>query len=126
MTLTLRVPAPTLFLSSNRRLHWATEARATKAWRDATFLYAKAAKLPRGFEHVTVSAVVHPPKGSKLRDAHNISVKAAIDGLVDYGLVPDDDSAHLRFAGIDRGPNDTGRGFLVLLIEPTDREGLAA
>lgn len=26
-------------------------------------------------------AVVHPPKGSRLRDAHNLSIKAAIDGL---------------------------------------------
>ncbi len=33
---------------------------------------------------------------------------------------------HLRVAGIDRGPNDSGAGFLLLLIEPTEREDVAA
>ncbi len=48
---------------------------------------------------------VHPAKGGRLRDVGNVSVKAAIDGLVDYGLIPDDDDAHLLGPDLRRGAN---------------------
>ncbi len=57
---------------------------------DACWL-AKAAKLPKGLDHVTVQ-LHYRPRDNRRRDTENLSAtsKPLCDGLVDYGLVPDD------------------------------------
>ncbi len=129
MTFALKVAAPALFLSANNRLHHHARARLTRQWRDAGFIAAVQARLPKGLDHVHITAVVHPAKGGRLGEASNVfpSIKAAIDGVVgDYGLCPDDSDRHVTGPDIRRGENSVGSGFLLLLIEPLDREGLAA
>ncbi|KGF17384.1 crossover junction endodeoxyribonuclease RusA superfamily protein [Corynebacterium freneyi] len=78
-------------LTANQRLHWAAKARITADVRRTTMLLARAAKLPRDREHVTV-ALHYVPRDRRRRDADNLvpTLKAACDGLVDAGLVPDD------------------------------------
>ncbi len=104
---TVTVQGPPRLLTSNLRLHWATRALLTRQWREAAHWAAKAAKLPKGLERVHIVATVHPGKGGRLRDAHNVypTGKAAVDGLVDYGLLADDDDAHLIGPDLRRGPN---------------------
>ncbi len=103
----LTVSGPPSLISSNQRLHWATRALLTRQWREAAHWAAKAAKLPKGLERVHIVATVHPAKGGRLRDCHNVfpTCKAAVDGLVDYGLILDDDDAHLVGPDLRRGPN---------------------
>ncbi len=103
----LTVSGPPRLLTSNLRLHWATRALLTRQWREAAHWCAKAAKLPKGLERVHIVAYVHPAKGGRLRDVHNVfpTCKAAVDGLVDYGLIPDDDDAHLIGPDLRRGAN---------------------
>lgn len=101
----LTVSGPPRLLTSNLRLHWATRALLTRQWRESAHWCAKAAGLPRGLDRVHIVVTVHPAKGGRLRDVGNVSVKAVIDGIVDYGLIPDDDDAHLVGPDLRRGAN---------------------
>lgn len=86
-------------LNANQRLHWAQRAKISKAIRWQA--YGKAAQAlinnPLGvFDrgHVTVW-VAYPDR--RRRDVHNLypTIKAAIDGIVDAGVLPDDSDKHL-------------------------------
>lgn len=78
-------------LSMNKRYHHHARARITKEIRDETLLRARFAKLDKGCTKVRITLVWHPV-GNRRRDAINLAptLKAIEDGLVDYGLVPDD------------------------------------
>jgi crossover junction endodeoxyribonuclease RusA len=82
-------------LTSNQRLHHQAKARMTRHLRVEAKLLTLAAKIPR-LERVHVYAYVIPPDRRK-RDPANWypSVKAAIDGITDAGVIPDDDAEHL-------------------------------
>lgn len=84
-------------LTANLRLHWSEEARRTKKIRATAGWAAKAAKLGL-CEHVTVQ--LHYATGDRRRrDADNLvaTQKPAIDGLVDAGLIVDDDPQHITW-----------------------------
>ena len=79
-------------LTPNQRLHWAVRARLTREIRSAATVCAKASKVaPLGRSAITTVWFV-PDK--RRRDAGSLSLttKAAIDGLVDAGVWPDDNS----------------------------------
>ncbi|MFF0816615.1 hypothetical protein ACFYVR_15910 [Rhodococcus sp. NPDC003318] len=78
-------------MSMNDRMHWAQKAKLTKTIRQTTATLARAHRIPTGLGHVTV-ALVYRPRANRRLDADNIApvLKAACDGLVDHGLVPDD------------------------------------
>lgn len=84
--------------SANTRFgHWAKEAQAKRMVKDVAFLHAASRRLPRGCLFVEVTLVYVPIRGGK-RDPMNLTPlsKALIDGLVEYGLVPDDDPRYLH------------------------------
>ena len=78
-------------LSMNDRQHWAVKARITAGVRTSTARLAKAASVPTGLAHVTVT-LCYRPKANRKRDADNLVpvLKACCDGLVDHGLTTDD------------------------------------
>lgn len=94
-TYVVALPAGMKLLNANDRVHWRTRARITKALREAAEESALAAHIPPQ-ERITIQAVLHP-HDKRRRDAHNWypSFKAAIDGVVDAGVIPDDDGKHL-------------------------------
>lgn len=83
-------------LTENQRLHWAQKAQLTRTIRDTTRLLAGNANLPRGLDRVEITLHWQPALNRR-RDDHNMTptLKAAVDGLVDYGLTPDDNSRHV-------------------------------
>lgn len=85
------LPLPTL----NGRDHWAVRARQTKDIRTAAALLARLSRVP-SLERAHVVGVLHP-HDRRRRDPHNwiLSLKPAIDGIVDSGVLPDDDAEHL-------------------------------
>lgn len=93
MTLELTIPAPCDWINANHRTHWAEKARRTKAWRAAA--YYAAAQVPRRqrtfTKPVRITCTAHKTRGGRF-DVANLygTFKAAIDGLVDAGVVPDD------------------------------------
>jgi hypothetical protein len=94
-TITFARPAP--LLSLNDRHHWAHRSRVNKLWRTAAHTAACTIGPPsaRRANGRVLIAVTLPVRSVKVRrDPHNFvaTIKPIIDGLVDAGVVPDDDS----------------------------------
>lgn len=124
--LRLRFTAPAEWLSANKRYKRRPDV-AIRAWRQAAALHAHAARLPRGLEQVSVYATLHFTDNRR-RDSHNYMavVKCCIDGLVDYGLIPDDRREHLLWTAITEGEKvpagplkSLGEIELRIVVEPS-------
>lgn len=105
---TLSIPAPAKWLNANDRTHWAPKAKLTRTWRQAANVYARQARLPKGLLEVRIEAVIHKSTGNRY-DAGNLypTLKAVVDGLIDYGLCADDDNDHLAGPFITAGPRES-------------------
>lgn len=77
-------------LNANDRLHWAVTNRLTQDTKDAIGWRVREAKIPR-LEHIAVR-LMFQPQDRRRRDPSNLmpTQKAAVDGLVVAGVVPDD------------------------------------
>lgn len=85
-------PQPAKLINLNDRSHWRVKGALTKAWRTSAYYAAKQAKQgPLGPSYVYVTL---PVRTAARRDPHNFvpTVKAIVDGLVDAGVWPDDNS----------------------------------
>lgn len=113
MSLTVTVPAPTMkpvrkrktgkvvtrspFLNANDRDYWRVTANITKAWKANAAEAATDADLPKGLTRIRIDGQVIKPRGGRY-DAMNFypTAKAIVDGLVAYGLVPDDSNQYVE------------------------------
>jgi crossover junction endodeoxyribonuclease RusA len=95
---TIRLPYATPPLSLNSRMHWATKARITREIRHATTWAASDLKIP-ACERIAVE-LHYVPRDRRRRDEDNLflTLKAAIDGIRDAGVVPDDSSEYVTSA----------------------------
>lgn len=83
-TWTLRFPAPDKMLSGNGNVYWRTRHSLTTSWREATYVHAKAAKLPTGLARVRLDFELRFTSARTDRDEanyHTLVVKPATDGL---------------------------------------------
>ncbi len=111
-------------LSANHRPHWSARADRTAQWRQQAGWAARAAGIP----HLTRMHVVVEwlPTTAGRRDPGNIApaAKACVDGLVDAGVVTDDDSAHVVGPDLRLGqrhqPPVPARGMWTLRITVTE------
>ncbi|MFE0059951.1 hypothetical protein [Streptomyces sp. NPDC059003] len=92
-------------LSSNQRLHYMAEYRLKKRLRHEAMATARAERLPT-LDRAVVYYVLHPRPIKRKRDPGNWAptAKAYVDGLVDAGLLPDDNSDHLLGPYPEMGP----------------------
>ena len=109
------------WLTNDRRTgnNW-DRAKLTKAWRVGFQLLAKYEKIP---PMAWISVTVEPhQKGGRPQDvgACNPSVKAAIDGLVDAGVLPDDSSQYVR--SLIYLPPKNDKNSLVLYLRGVKKE----
>ncbi len=111
------IPAPGPWLSANDRRHWAETARLTRAWRATAKLAAR--NLGPVPTPVDITVTVHRARGGR-SDASNLAptAKAAIDGLVDAGVLPDDSATYVRSETYVTGAPGDRR--LVLTISPAN------
>lgn len=81
-------------MSLNDRAHWRVKARITKEWREAAHVLARAQRIP-ACERVHIQ-LFYVPADRRPRDPLNLvqSLKAVEDGIVDAGVIPNDDSRH--------------------------------
>lgn len=95
-------------------------AKVTKEWREAFAWLAKAEQLP-SMSWISVTVEPHQ-KGGRLQDvgACNPSVKAAIDGLVDAGILPDDSPQYVR--SLIFLPPQKDKNSLVIYIRGAKKE----
>lgn len=103
------------FLNSNERAHWARRRDVTEWYRSEACEAAKTANLqPVDRAHLT--AVVSFGDNRR-RDVANVypTVKACVDGLVDAGLLLDDNDRYV--VGPDMRRDETGQKSLRLVIQ---------
>lgn len=93
----IELPAGMVLINANDRLHWAAKMRLTKTIRDAAHVITRQAKVPR-LERARIDFIVHPGPKMRRRDPGNwsLSAKAAVDGVVDAGVLADDSSEFLE------------------------------
>lgn len=95
-------------------------AAKVREWRQAYSVLARAAGVPK-LQHFDVTAVPYQ-HGGRLQDvaACMPAVKAAIDGIADAGVVPDDSSEFVR--SVTFLPPRRGRNALVVIIRGEPKE----
>lgn len=109
-TFTLLVPTREMD-NSNHRTHWAVRARKQRELR------ASAAAACQGLAKITgpvTLTIAFRFPDSRHRDLDNLSLKGAIDGIVDAGLIADDRSTILRSVTRTRSDRPSPRGFVRL------------
>jgi crossover junction endodeoxyribonuclease RusA len=85
-------------LSLNHRNNWRAHARKAAALREAAHVLAKKHRLHIGGPYSHVEVTLHyTPRDRRVRDVENPTptLKACCDGLVDAGVVIDDDPGHM-------------------------------
>lgn len=95
-------------------------ASLVKTWRQAFELLAKSEKIP---PMSWISVTVEPyQKGGRFQDvgACNPAVKAAVDGIVDAGILPDDSPQYVR--SLIFLPPKRGKDSLVIYIRGAKKE----
>lgn len=94
----IRLPWPKPPLSLNDRMHPKQKARAVRAVRSVAAAFVRAAHIPRA-NRISVTLTYHP-RDSRRRDEDNLvaTLKPLCDGIVDAGVVDDDDPAHMAKA----------------------------
>ncbi|MEU6756021.1 hypothetical protein [Streptomyces sp. NPDC046685] len=105
-------------LTSNQRLHHMAVHRIRKRLRAEAAAVVAAQGLP-SIRRAAVFYVLHPRPINRKRDPGNWAptAKAYVDGLVDAGLLPDDNHLHLLGPNPVMGPPvDTGTARMSLLI----------
>ncbi|MCI6584048.1 MAG: hypothetical protein MSC45_03120 [Mobiluncus sp.] len=85
-------------LTANQRLSWRAANRVTRELRNRALIYARGSNFPRDLSKVRIHITLHWHDPGRRRDAANWSptAKAIVDGLVDFGLIPDDSNKFLE------------------------------
>lgn len=97
--------------SSNHREHWAVVARKAATMRASARI--ACASLPKLTAPVTLTVTFAWPD-KRRRDLDNVAIKAAIDGAVDAGIIPDDRSTVLRSVTRECAESLAPKGYVVL------------
>lgn len=107
-------------LTANQRMHWAEKAGTTRDVRQTAAILTR--KAPRADRLVVT--LHYQPKQQRRRDRHNLwpTVKALVDGIVDAGIVPDDDTEHVSTPEpVIHTPDSAGPAMWLELEYPDDQ-----
>lgn len=106
-------------LNAERSGHWTARAELTKEWRQAFYLLAREAGLPRRLPAIRVASFPSYPDRRSWPDLGGWlpATKAAVDGLVDAGVIADDDPEHLVELSFWPPRLASGPPGLTLLVE---------
>lgn len=94
---TFTLEPPCAYINANDRMHHHAKAKLTRGWRKLTaaMLTTSGEPVPAyGRAHITIT--YRFPTNHR-REVSNLqpTSKAIVDGLVDAGLIPDDDDLHV-------------------------------
>lgn len=116
-------PSPWLNVNDHN-MHPIARARLVKLWREAgRDAWAAHPCHGRDMEHAHIAVYVHRPRNTR-SDAGNFypTAKAAIDGMVDAGILPDDNDDYVTGPDMRRGKHDEPR--LTIVITPGETREL--
>ena len=113
--LAIKIPANE-WMSANDRMHWRQRASRTKRLRRRGYFEARRnGLLP--MRRAVLTAHVQFANGGRADPANAYpTVKALVDGLVDFGVLTDDDSKHLSAMTFKRAPGQCERGWHVITL----------
>lgn len=105
------------WLSLNDRDHYRVKALKVKAWRSYAKNEAQKAGIPT-IDRATITGHVYKNRAGRY-DPHNLfaTLKVCIDGIVDAGILADDDYTHLRAALEHGGINRQEPPHLLITIK---------
>ena len=119
LTLVIDVPAA-MWLTANARHHWAQKATRTRHLRQLGFT---AARRQPALHRANFRAVIGYPT-NRHADPGNAAptVKGCLDGIVDAGVLDEDDHRHVPETTFSRGPNTNRAGMyrVTLTLEPLE------
>lgn len=119
------LPLPSPDLKANTYKHWRTVSKARRLYRELAHLAALAEvrafkwEMPEGRVVIDIDYQTKGSRGVRgyaPRDEQNAiyALKSAIDGLVDAGVMADDDHKHLTH-GYTRITNTSGPGVVITI-----------
>lgn len=104
--------------NAERRWNRYQRAEEVKEWREAFQLLAIQAKIPALPKIAIVATPVMPDRKFQDTAACNPAVKAAIDGITDSGVIPDDTPEYLSYIKFLPCEYDKGKpGLRIEIIE---------
>ena len=112
---------PTANKQRGRHSHWSQTADETRVWRDLAKVNqlnaVRKGQAPRSLDAISVTVCQLSKDRRWLQDLGGCfpAAKAAIDRLVDAGLIPDDTHDHLKHLGFTT-PEIVGRDAMRLYI----------
>jgi crossover junction endodeoxyribonuclease RusA len=106
-------------LSLNQRLHWAVKAKLVKEVRTTTERLAQQLEIPP-LEAVEIT-LIYTPKTARKRDTDNLfaTLKPAVDGLVDAGVIADDNTEIVTKLSVLIAPVSKTAPKIVLFLHET-------
>lgn len=106
-------------LSLNKKMHWRVEQSWVKQLHHDVIILAMFNKLPKDQARAHVTLVWHPSTRRR-RDTDNPTptLKACIDGLVKYRLVPDDSSEYVSSSVLILEPKTKAELIVRVEVEP--------
>ena len=111
--------------NAERSMHMHARAKLVKEWREAFAILAHYDDLPTPMTSPVVVYVMPILRDKRGQDVGAClpAVKAAIDGLVDYGLFPDDTPQHVSTIVFCTPELSAGRdGLAIRLVHYTEEE----
>jgi crossover junction endodeoxyribonuclease RusA len=121
-TVAFTIPAD-LWLSANDRRHWADKAKRTKGLRQLGYYELPNELLSANLGTTHVAAFIGYPRNGRVDPANAApTVKALIDGMVDAGVWPDDDSTYVIGPTYlrDKASGQAGVHTVRLVLTPQD------
>lgn len=105
-----------LTANAERTKHWTYRSRIVKTWRDGSNVMCRALKIP-AMDRAVIHIAWNPPDKNR-RDAANAypTCKGIVDGIVDAGVLPDDDSRHCDGPYMHMGPISKPASMTVAII----------
>lgn len=109
-------------LNSERRMHYQARAILAREWRHAFMILAKANALPNFNQAVLIIQPHHVAGPVQDVDACHPAAKAAIDGLVDAGVLKTDGPKHVVEIRYLKSLLDSVSGLSVIICEANQEE----
>jgi crossover junction endodeoxyribonuclease RusA len=123
----VEMPVGIQLMNANDREHWSKRAKVSSLLR--TTARAQCKSIPKGLQKVKIKAIYYAPDNRR-RDVSNLfpSCKAIVDGIVDAGVIKDDNDKYVTSLEMVRAPENIKGGQLIIEIIEVfeDETGISA